>query len=86
MWQFSDDIKAHELGDIHTLAIVAKDGQEFELKFSALSYVNTALQDSGSSELLRNAAAALYKYYAATMDYRDAKVYNSTEGGGTDGE
>ena len=61
-------ISAHKLGDTYTLTIRAQD--TIELRVSALSYVNTVLNMDASADM-KKAVTALYRYYTATMAYRE---------------
>lgn len=64
-------ISAHELGDTYHVTVAA--GGSFVISVSALSYVNTVLNSQAAvfnNEAAHNAAAALYKYYAATVAYQ----------------
>ncbi len=65
-----DDIPAHKLGDASKIRIVA--AKEFEVRFSVLSYVNAVLDYFPDNENLCKAVTALYKYYTATMAYRES--------------
>ncbi len=68
-----DDIPAHELGKTFTVRI--EGAKTFEVKVSALSYVNSVLNKHKDDEELCRASAALYKYYTATMNYRKSAGY-----------
>ena len=61
-------ISAHKLGDM--IEITGKAGKDFTVQVSALSYVRSVLNNSGSTTAAKNCMAALYKYYEATMAYR----------------
>ena len=65
-----DDIPAHKLGDTSTVRIAT--AKEFEVRFSALSYVNAVLDYFPDDEEMCRAVTALYKYYTATMAYRES--------------
>lgn len=64
-------ISAHKLGDTYTVRVIA--GEEFNVKVSALSYVNTMLNRDDVTENEEKGLAALYNYYRTTMAYRKAK-------------
>ena len=68
-----DDISAHKLGKPFTVRIEA--AKTFEVEISALSYVNTVLNNYADNPELCNASAALYRYYIATMNYRKFAGY-----------
>ena len=61
-------ISAHKLGDM--ISITGTAGKDFTVQVSALSYVRSVLNNSGSTTAAKNCMAALYSYYAATMAYR----------------
>lgn len=64
------DIAAHQLGDTYTIGVSTSKGS-FDIEVSALSYVHTVLNSTQYSDDMKKAVTALYKYYAATMAYRD---------------
>lgn len=64
------NISAHQLGDSHEIVITTASGSA-TVTASAMSYVNAVLNPNQSANI-RNAAAALYNYYKAAMDYRAA--------------
>ena len=65
-----DGVSAHLLGN--TYKIKVKAGSEFEIRVSALSYVNSILNSASSATDLKQAVTSLYDYYAATMGYRQS--------------
>ena len=67
------NISAHKLGDMVTVSGgTNQDG--FSLSASPLTYVRIALGDSTVSDAGKTALCAFYKYYEATMAYRDSSV------------
>lgn len=64
------DISAHELADGHTVIITSGGDSVSITNLSALSYVNTVLSSPDSTESASYAAASLYNYYIAAIDYR----------------
>ena len=68
-------IPAHKLGKVYTVSITTGKGSGFTVKMSALSYANAIMQsenDGGNiDDDLKRAVISLYKYYIATMKYRD---------------
>ena len=62
------DLAAHELANTQTVKICAD--REFTIQASALTFVHTSLTRSYPEDR-QKAAVALYKYYEATMAYRD---------------
>ena len=62
-------ISAHELGKVYTVSVTTNVGA-CTINASALSYADTVMQTSSDDDLKR-AVIALYKYYIATMKYRD---------------
>lgn len=69
-------VSAHLLGNPYTVTVKCTDGSEFDIRVSALSYVNTVLSNS-SDAVIRRAVTSLYKYFEATQDYREAHGYNN---------
>ena len=69
-------ISAHLLGNPYTVTVKCADNSEFNIKVSALSYVNTVLQNS-NDVTSRRAVTSLYKYFKATQAYREAHSYNN---------
>ena len=71
------DISAKNLGDMHTINIVAD--AESTVKISALSYADsiftTTLQQIGKVDIdtMRKTAAALYNYYKTARAYADSR-------------
>ncbi|MBQ7219776.1 MAG: InlB B-repeat-containing protein [Synergistaceae bacterium] len=73
-----NNISAHKLGKTYTVRLEA--AQTFEVKVSALSYVNATLTEymsdySKDTNGDCDAVTALYNYYDATMAYRKARGY-----------
>ena len=68
-------ISAHKLGRVYTVSITTGKGSGFTVKMSALSYANGVMQAENDGENidddLKRAVISLYKYYIATMTYRD---------------
>ena len=68
-------ISAHKLGRVYTVSITTGKGSGFTVKMSALSYANGVMQAENDGENidddLKRAVISLYKYYTATMKYRD---------------
>ena len=64
-------ISAHKLGNVYTITGNAGDDKDFTVKVSALSYVQGALNDTQSTVEMKCAVTSLYKYYDATMTYRE---------------
>ncbi len=68
-------ISAHKLGRFYTVSITTGKGSGFTVKMSALSYANGVMQAENDGENidddLKRAVISLYKYYIATMTYRD---------------
>ena len=68
-------VSAHLLGSSYTVTVKYGNSKEFDIKISALSYVNTVLSNSNDS-VIRRAVTSLYRYYTATKAYRQAHGYN----------
>ena len=66
-----DDIPAHELGRTYRLNVQA--AKTFDVEVSALSYVNAVLNNYTDDKELCEAATTIYRYYMATMDYKDSR-------------
>lgn len=64
------DIAAHQLGDTYTIGVSTSKGS-FNIEVSALSYVHTVLNGTNETDEMKKAVTALYKYYKATLAYRD---------------
>ena len=70
-------ISAHKLGDTYTVTVTTSRGS-FDVKVSALSYVYTSLTSANTapgttgSPAMKKAVTSLYKYYMATMAYRES--------------
>ena len=66
------NISAHLLGMTHTVSIVTQyeNMQEvsFEVKLSALSYVQSAIHDNSTA--MKRAVTSIFRYWDATMTYR----------------
>ncbi len=62
-------ISAHKLGKVYTISVTTETGN-CTLKAAALSYADTVMQKSPDNDLKRG-VIALYKYYTATMKYRE---------------
>ncbi len=69
------DISAHLLGNQYTITVRYGSNEQFDIKVSAMSYVNTVLQNS-SDTVSKRAVTSLYKYFKATQAYREAHGYN----------
>ena len=68
------DIAAKDLGETHTIEIVA--GGESTVKVSALSYAYGVLSMNSTNTTIQNmklAVTALYKYYEAAKAYADSR-------------
>ena len=63
------NISAHKIGDQYTVKIETETG-EARVEVSALSYVRAILKNSENSKE-KDLMAALYRYYEATMAYRE---------------
>ena len=63
-------VSAHLLGKMYNIRV--KADEEFDVKVSALSYVNSILNAASSAQDIKEAVASLYDYYDATMDYRQS--------------
>ena len=61
------NISAHLLGKEYTVNVATED-VNFDVKISALSYVQSAIHDD--SEAMKRAVTSLYRYWKATMTYR----------------
>ena len=67
-------ISAHKLGTTQTIHVEAD--KKFDIKVSALSYVNTVLNAENETYTgLKYAVTSLYNYYKATIDYRQSADY-----------
>ncbi|MBQ3447061.1 MAG: InlB B-repeat-containing protein, partial [Synergistaceae bacterium] len=77
------NISAHKLGMPHTVSITTQYDSmgevSFDVKLSALSYVQSAIHDN--SPAMKRAVTSLYRYYTATMTYRDNRpeIYGGGE-------
>ena len=61
------NVSAHLLGKEYTVNVATGD-VNFDVKISALSYVQSAIHDK--SEAMKQAVTSLYRYWKATMTYR----------------
>ena len=64
------DIPAHELNKTNVITVTA--GGTFEIRVSALSYVDTMLNKEGVGMDIKEAVTALYKYYEAATAYQNS--------------
>lgn len=64
-------IPAHRLDYTNTIRVVTDKG-EFDIKVSALSYVNTIINSDKYNTNMKKAVTSLYKYYKATKEYRES--------------
>ncbi|MBQ7169453.1 MAG: InlB B-repeat-containing protein [Synergistaceae bacterium] len=77
------NISAHLLGTTHTVSIATQydNMQEvsFEVKLSALSYVQSAIHDNSTA--MKRAVTSIFRYWDATMTYRDNRqdIYGGGE-------
>ena len=62
-------IPAHRLDYTNTIEVITDKGR-FDIKVSALSYVNTILTSSKYNDNMKKAVTSLYRYYKATKEYR----------------
>lgn len=62
-------IAAHELGNEYTVHFYADGTECMTVKLSALSYANAILCSQTATPELKNAVAALFEFYSATMAY-----------------
>ena len=72
------NISAHKLGKTYTVNVVAGEAS-FDVRLSALSYVQSAINDT--SPAMKRAVTSLYRYWDATMTYRRnrPKIYGEGE-------
>lgn len=61
-------IPAHRLDYTNVIRVVTDKG-EFDVKVSALSYVNTILNSEKYNDNMKKAVTSLYKYYKAAKEY-----------------
>ena len=61
-------IPAHRLDYTNTIRVVTDKG-EFDVKVSALSYVNTILNSEKYNDNMKKAVTSLYKYHKAAKEY-----------------
>ena len=64
-------ISAHQLDYMNTIQVVTDRG-EFDVKVSALSYVDTILNSDKYNDNMKKAVTSLYRYYKATKEYRES--------------
>ncbi len=64
-----NNIAANNLGVPHTIVMKAGNTVVFDLKVSAISFVNTILTKASATNSEKNAMAALYHYFKAAEDY-----------------
>ncbi|MBQ2615604.1 MAG: hypothetical protein IJF90_01965, partial [Synergistaceae bacterium] len=64
------NVSAHLLGREYTVNVATGD-VNFDVKISALSYVQSAIHDK--SEAMKRAVTSLYRYWKATMTYRSKR-------------
>ena len=64
-------IPAHLLDYTNTIQVVTDNG-EFDVKVSALSYVNSVLNKDTYNDNMKKAVTSLYRYYKATKEYRES--------------
>lgn len=62
-------IPAHRLDYTNTIRVITDNGS-FDIKVSALSYVNTVLNSTKYNDNMKKAVTSLYRYYKATKEYR----------------
>ena len=65
-------ISADRLGDTHHIEILTDGATPMTVQLSALSYVKACLENEASSDEMVNAMAALYSYYKAANDLKQA--------------
>ncbi|WP_455530462.1 hypothetical protein [Ruminococcus sp.] len=65
-------ISAHKLGDIYNIKITTANGVS-TYSVSALSYVYAVLNSDSYNAVSKNAVSSLYKYYEATINYKNTK-------------
>ena len=65
-------ISADRLGDTHHIEILTDGAEPMTVQLSALSYVKACLENEASSREMVNAMAALYSYYKAANDLKQA--------------
>ena len=66
------DLTADQLDVMHQLAISTAGADPMIVRLSGLSYIRACLENEDSSDELVNAMAALYSYYSASKDLRQA--------------
>lgn len=65
------NISAHKLGDKYKISVTTDKGTA-ECTVSVLSYVYAVLNSNSFDETAKNAVSSIYKYYDATMKYRNS--------------
>lgn len=65
------DIHADMLDYMNTIRVVTDNG-EFDIKVSALSYVNTVLNSDKYNDNMKKAVTSLYRYYKASKEYQES--------------
>jgi len=63
-------ISAHMLADMYTVTVTA--GTNFEIRVSALSYVDTMLKSESTGDALKKMVVSLYQYYDNAIAYRNS--------------
>ena len=63
------ELSAHKLGDTQTVTVSVDGANDFTVQVSALTFTQSALNSSSSTDDKRNLAVALYKYYEASLNY-----------------
>ena len=58
------------LADMYTVTVTA--GTNFEIRVSALSYVNTMLNSASVGDALKKMVVSLYQYYDNAIAYRNS--------------
>ena len=65
-------ISAHKLGDMYNIKVTTDNGVS-TYSVSALSYVYAVLNSDSYNAVSKNAVSSLYKYYEATINYKNTK-------------
>ena len=63
-------ISAHKLSNTYTVTVTA--GETFEIRVSALSYVDTMLHSESAEGDMKNMVVSLYQYYDKAITYRSS--------------
>lgn len=66
------NISAHNLGKTFNVKVTTENGVS-TYDVSVLSYVNTVLNSESFDEAAKNAVSSIYKYFEATINYRNKK-------------